>query len=284
MQILRDSISYPSVTRRLKILKRADGGRLWKEVVPLLDRLRYATVTFTYRLREANADVPDTTPDSIPDSGHDTPSPTPPDTIARTHADTNDVSMQQPAAMESERRNFYASVKSNLLYDAMLIPSIGAEIYLGRDWSVSAQWSYAWWSRNSRHRYWRYYGGDISLRRWLGRGARSKPLTGHHIGLYAQMLTYDFESGGKGQMGNKFNYGGGIEYGYSLPVGRRINFDFTIGLGYIGGKYYEYTPIDNHYVWQATRRRHWFGPTKAEVSLVWLIGRGNRNAGKGGGR
>lgn len=85
-------------------------------------------------------------------------------------------------------------------------------------------------------------------------------------------------------MGNKFNYGGGVEYGYSLAVGSRLNFDFTIGAGYIGGSYYEYIPIDGHYVWQATRRRHWIGPTKAEVSVVWLIGRGNRNAGKGGRR
>ena len=42
--------------------------------------------------------------------------------------------------------------------------------------------------------------------------------------------------------------------------------------------------IDNCYVWQATKERHWFGPTKAEISLVWLIGRGNFNKGKGGRR
>lgn len=83
-------------------------------------------------------------------------------------------------------------------------------------------------------------------------------------------------------MGNKYNYGGGLEYGFSLPVARRINIDFTLGVGYLGGQYYEYTPIDGHYVWQATKQRHWFGPTKAEVSLVWLIGRGNSNRQKGG--
>ncbi|MCD8273384.1 MAG: DUF3575 domain-containing protein, partial [Alistipes sp.] len=29
---------------------------------------------------------------------------------------------------------------------------------------------------------------------------------------------------------------------------------------------------------------HWFGPTKAEISLVWLLGRGNYNEKKGGAR
>ena len=43
-----------------------------------------------------------------------------------------------------------------------------------------------------------------------------------------------------------------------------------------------YLPLDGHYVWQATKNRHWFGPTKAEISLVWLLGRGNSNNKTGG--
>ena len=50
------------------------------------------------------------------------------------------------------------------------------------------------------------------------------------------------------------------------------------------GEYKEYIPIDECYVWQVTKRRRWFGPTKLEVSLVWLLGRGNVNEGKKGGR
>ena len=104
------------------------------------------------------------------------------------------------------------------------------------------------------------------------------------------MVTYDFEMGGRGYMGgrpggtfwNKANYGVGLEYGYSLPVGRRLNLDFSLGLGYLGGTYYEYVPVDGHYVWEETKKRHWFGPTKAEVSLVWLLGRGNCKEKKGG--
>ena len=53
-----------------------------------------------------------------------------------------------------------------------------------------------------------------------------------------------------------------------------------IGLGYLGGEYQEYLPKDGHYVWQATKQRRWFGPTKAEVSLVWLLGRNNNNRAK----
>lgn len=156
------------------------------------------------------------------------------------------------------------------------------EFYLGADLSVAGQWSYAWWSHDIRHRYWRFYGGDLGLRRWFGPKTGNKPLTGHHLGLYGQMFTYDIETGGKGEMGAKFNYGGGIEYGFALPVARRLNIDFSVGIGYVTGKYHKYTPVDNHYVWQSTHTRRWFGPTKAEISLVWLIGCGNYNM-KGGG-
>ncbi len=186
-------------------------------------------------------------------------------------------------------RPFYMDVKSNLLYDALAIPAIGLDFYVGKNWSIGANWMYGWWDNDHRHRYWRAYGGDINVRRWFGRRAEEKPLTGHHLGLYAGAVTYDFEFGGKGYMGglphrslwDRCNFMGGIEYGYTLPVSCRINFDFTIGLGYLGGKVLEYVPEDNHYVWQKTKHFNWVGPTKLEISVVWLIGCDNYNR-KGG--
>lgn len=184
-----------------------------------------------------------------------------------------------------EGRPFYMGLKTNMLFDALALPNIGAELYLGKDWSAVANWTYGWWDNDNRHRYWRAYGGDIAVRRWFGAKAEEKPLTGHHIGVFAGVVTYDFEFGGKGYMGglprrtlwDRCNLVTGVEYGYSLPVARRINIDFTIGIGYMGGKYLEYVPKNNHYVWQRTRRLNWFGPTKAEISLVWLLGNGNYN-------
>lgn len=185
---------------------------------------------------------------------------------------------------------FYMSLKTNMLYDVLAVPNIGVEFYLGKNWSIAGNWMYGWWKKNSKHRYWRIYGGDIAVRKWFGKKANEKPLTGHHVGIYGQAFTYDFEWGGKGYMGgepggtlwDKTNYAAGVEYGYSLPVANRLNIDFTLGVGYWGGKYYEYIPLDGHYVWKATKDRHWFGPTKAEISLVWLLGRDNSNNKKGG--
>lgn len=278
LKILGDSTRSDEV--KINRLRRARGGRIWREIVPLLEELRYASVTFNYVSSEEitrllSGSMKDPLPEPvkieeviIPDTDR-----APGDTIGSNYPPLSVL-----------RRPLYVSLKTNGLYDLLLIPSVGAEVWLGRMMSVNANWSYAWWSKNRRHNYWRYYGGDIAVRRWFGRKAAEKPLTGHHIGLYAQIMTYDFELGGKGYMGNKYNYGGGVEYGFSLPMARRFNIDFTVGVGYLGGEYYEYTPIDGHYVWQATKQRRWFGPTKAEVSLVWLIGYGNKNKPKGGNR
>lgn len=187
-------------------------------------------------------------------------------------------------------RPFYMDIRTNMLYDALALPNIGVEFYAGNDISVGGNWLYGWWKKDSSHRYWRAYGGELFGRWWFGKEAHEKPLTGHHIGIYGQMYTYDFEWGGKGEMGGKpggnlweqYFWGVGAEYGYSLPVARRINIDFSLGLGYATGLYHKYEPQGTHYVWQSTHRRHYFGPTKVEVALVWLIGCQNYNIRKGG--
>ncbi len=213
-------------------------------------------------------------------------------------ADTTRIEAQLPypaneiAPIPASPKPFYIALKTNMLFDALLVPNIGAEFYLGKNISVYGQWMYGWWDRDPRHRYWRLYGGDLGFRLWLGKKAHEKPLTGHHLGVYGGVLTFDFELGGTGYMGGKPDgtlwdrclVNAGIEYGYSLPVGKRLNIDFTIGLGFLGGNYIKYFPFDNEYYRDKEYKMRYFGPTKAEISLVWLIGRGNTNRQKGGER
>ena len=187
---------------------------------------------------------------------------------------------------------FYMALETNLLYDAVAIPNIGAEFYLGKGFSAKVNWMYAWWKSDPIHWYWRTYGGDIGVNYWFGKAAKEKPLTGHHVGLYGQILTYDFELGYLGFMGGKPggllydqpNYTVALEYGYSVPIAKRLNLDFSVGVGYHWGIFHEYVPMDDCYVWQATKKRQYLGPTKLDISLVWQIGKGNTNNRSKGGR
>ncbi len=177
------------------------------------------------------------------------------------------------------------ALKTNALSDFAAIPHIGVEVALPQHWSLTADWAYAWWNNRSRNRYWRYYGGNIGVRYWVGELARRTALVGHHLGAYAGLLLYDFERGGKGSLSGSAhhtlwhspNYVVGAEYGYSAPLTQRLHLDFVIGGGFWGGRYQTYEPLDGHYLWTATKQRRWFGPTKAEVSLVWQLGRAARH-------
>jgi hypothetical protein len=263
-------ISNEQQLKRLKQLKW--GAPYWYMYQNIFPTLRESKLLVCYEM-----EVPEPEPEPVVE-----PEPQPePEPAEEVQEEIVEAKMCRP---------FYMGIKNNLLYDALGVPNIGAEFYLGKNFSIVGNWQYAWWSKDSKHRYWRAYGGDLALRKWFGKAANSKPLTGHHLGVYGQVLTYDIEKGGKGYMGgepggnifDRCNYGGGVEYGYSLPIARRLNIDFTLGVGYFGGKYYEYVPLDDCYVWQYTKKRNWVGPTKLEVSLVWLIGCDNNNKKKGG--
>ena len=181
----------------------------------------------------------------------------------------------------SKDAKVFLAFKTNMLYDLAMTPNVGVEFHLGRNWSLGANWAYAWWKHDPKAFYWRLYGGEINIRKYFGKASKTRALSGHHLGIYGQGLTYDLELGNAGIL-SELSYGGGLEYGYSVPVARTLNIDFSIGAGYLGGEYKVYDPIDDHYVWRETRQRHWFGPTKAEISLVWLIG--NKVFRKGGAR
>ncbi len=207
--------------------------------------------------------------------------------------DTLPTEETQPAqpVVKRERTPLYWALKSNLLMDVALIPNLAAEVHLGKGWTVGAGAWFAWWTGDNSDISWRTYGAEVALRKYFGKRAAEKPLQGHHLGVYGQVLTYDFRLGsGKGIIGGQSggsifdhaNYAFGIEYGYSLPIARRLNLDFVLGVGYMGGQYEEYRPKDGHQVWETTKDRNWIGPTKAEVTLVWLLGRTNSNAKKGG--
>lgn len=96
------------------------------------------------------------------------------DTIERTVVIRDTVQAAIPVA--DVPKAFYMGLKTNLLYDALLVPNIGVELYLGKGWAVGGNWMYAWWNSNKRHNYWRLYGGELDVRKYFAAARRKNRL------------------------------------------------------------------------------------------------------------
>ena len=286
LQIIRHTPEW--VTRNGKVvdgrkrqLQNLDGGKAWKY---MLDNHFYTLRTGAVVVCEVKTLAAESTPSAAEASqeqarhesasqqqASQSPSSPPFPAIA---SQVHPESQAPPVAS-------YFALKSNLLYDALLVPNLALEASIGSGWTLGAGGMFAWWSKDAKHRYWRIYGGDLEIRKYFGTLSKSKPLQGHHLGIYGDFLTYDFEFGAKGFQ-SKATYAAGIKYGYSHPIANRLNLDFALGIGYLHSNYKTYVPRDGCYVYQETKKRKWLGPTQAEISLVWLIGKGNTNKKKGG--
>lgn len=288
LQIIRHTPEW--VTRNGKVvdgrkrqLQNLDGGKAWKY---MLDNHFYTLRTGAVVVCEVKTLAAESTPSAAE---------------ARQEQARLESASQQPASQSPSSPPFpaipsqvhpspesqappvasYFALKSNLLYDALLVPNLSLEASIGSGWTLGAGGMLAWWSKDAKHRYWRIYGGDLEIRKYFGTLSKSKPLQGHHLGIYGDFLTYDFEFGAKGYQ-SKATYAAGIKYGYSHPIAKRLNLDFALGIGYLHSNYKTYVPRDGCYVYQETKKRKWLGPTQAEISLVWLLGKGNTNKKKGG--
>ncbi len=283
LQIIRHTPEW--VTRNGKVvdgrkrqLQNLDGGKAWKY---MLDNHFYTLRTGAVVVCEVKTLAAESTPSAAEarleqarsEQASQSPSSPPSPAIP---SQVHPSSESQPPPSSS-----YFALKSNLLYDALLVPNLSLEASISGGWTLGAGGMFAWWSKDAKHRYWRIYGGDLEIRKYFGTLSKSKPLQGHHLGIYGDFLTYDFEFGAKGYQ-SKATYAAGIKYGYSHPIAKRLNLDFALGIGYLHSNYKTYVPKDGCYVYQETKKLKWLGPTQAEISLVWLLGKGNTNKKKGG--
>ena len=300
LQIIRHTPEW--VTRNGKVvdgrkrqLQNLDGGKAWKY---MLDNHFYTLRTGAVVVCEVKTLAAESTPSAaearLEQARQEQARPEPASQQASGQPASQQSASQSPSSppfpaipsqvhpeQEPPPAASYFALKSNLLYDALLVPNLSLEASIGSGWTLGAGGMFAWWSKDAKHRYWRIYGGDLEIRKYFGTLSKSKPLQGHHLGIYGDFLTYDFEFGAKGYQ-SKATYAAGIKYGYSHPIANRLNLDFALGIGYLHSNYKTYVPRDGCYVYQETKKRKWLGPTQAEISLVWLLGKGNTNKKKGG--
>lgn len=180
---------------------------------------------------------------------------------------------EKAADKKSIENNTVLALKNNLLYDLALAPNLEIEVPVGRRWSVNAEYKCPWWSMSSEEICYQLMSGGLEGRYWLGDRRFRNRLTGHFVGVYAEGGIYDFQFKGDGYQG-KYYGAAGFSYGYATKVSRHLAFEFSLGIGYLTTKYQKYTPYEGSLVWMSSGTYTFIGPTKAKISLVWLLTKG----------
>ena len=173
------------------------------------------------------------------------------------------------------------ALKTNLLFDLVSALNVEIEIPLGRRFSIAGEWIFPWWLWERKQNSFEVLSGTLEGRYWIKPNYAKQasvlnthnPLTGWFVGLYSSMGKYDLEWEKKGYQGEVY-ISGGLTLGYSKPLSRNLNMEFSLSAGYMQSDYRYYMARqdafeDWHLIKQYPGTFRWIGPTKAKVSLVW---------------
>lgn len=156
------------------------------------------------------------------------------------------------------------ALKTNLLYDVLLMPNLELQWRINSLWSLSLEANVAWWKNDAKHKYYQILMVSPEVRRFV---IPKGEWHGMYVGAFVGGGKFDLENGGTGYRGE----GGmvGVSAGYMWPVTRTLSLEAELGLGYLYSRYKEYIPHDGHYLYQRTKDLNYFGPLKVKFALAW---------------
>lgn len=181
-------------------------------------------------------------------------------------------------AVSGHSQNF--AVKTNLLYDAAMSINLGLEFTLGENTTLDISANYNPWvldkTNNSKIK---HVLVQPEFRYWL-----CTPFNGHFFGFHTHFAEYNiagnnwFTRGVKAIYGNDlmnyrhegWNAGAGFSYGYHWMINTRWGIETTVGVGYAYIDYDKYN-CETCGSKVESGNRHYFGPTKLGITLVFLI-------------
>lgn len=160
------------------------------------------------------------------------------------------------------------AVKSNLLYDMTTTINLGLEVGLAPKWTLELPVNYNPWefAKNRKLKHWAV---QPELRYWF-----CEKFNGHFLGLHGIAAGYNvgglkiFGLDERRYEGNL--YGAGLSYGYQWILNKRWSIEATVGVGYVHLDHDVY-PCEKCAERIKPDTKDWFGPTKAGVSIIYII-------------
>lgn len=181
----------------------------------------------------------------------------------------------EPITDAAPSKPYCLAVRTNVLYDAFLLPTLGVEWRVNRNLGIKLDGSLSWWGGN-HGKVQKMWLVNPEVRWYL---LRDKRFYVGASGNYGQYNIYKYAIGNivskdTGYQGSM--WGAGVTVGYQLYLSRSFSVDFNLGLGYTRFDYDTFGITDGVRVYrERDRSKNFWGPTQAGISLVWTIG-GNK--------
>lgn len=161
------------------------------------------------------------------------------------------------------------AVGTNVLMDALMIPNLGAEVVVGERSVVGVHGfgTYHPWGKDVR-----LLGVQPEYRYFFS----GRPMNSFFVGVGGLAISYDITWSGKVYDGNAV--GGGLTFGYVMPLTHRANLEFYSGFGavvYHHKEYFEGDFYDTDYSiggqLHANAQGYFLLPTRFGVSLTYIL-------------
>ena len=178
----------------------------------------------------------------------------------------------QSSSLSSDKGGVWA-LKTNAVYWATATPNLGAEIRLAPKWTLEAGVGLNPFrgtnDDGSFGRSLKHFRLHPELRYWF-----CEAFYKHFLGVHIPYIIYNVSDvkllGTENERHQGWGTGVGISYGYQWVLGKHWNIEASVGVGYLYLDSEVY-PCANCGTKIRDVKKHYFGPTQAAISAVYLF-------------
>jgi len=248
---------------RKRKIQELDGGQTWhlliEELFPQLRNARLAIVSVYPKFEPIASEYTLKRPPMIPLNQYDLMSP----------------KLLPPTIDKSQSSKWKIAIKTNLLFDAVLVANLGVEISPWTHWSLDIPVWYSPYNISSTRNI-RLLAVQPEIRWWS-----KEAMNGHFVGLHTHVAGFNIALNdyARYQDPNHALWGLGVSYGYAMTLGKSAHWGlkFTLGAGFAQYHYDAYRNASNGPKFRSGSDCYW-GITRAGVTLSyrWTLLRKNR--------
>lgn len=156
-------------------------------------------------------------------------------------------------------------LKTNVMGWALVMMNMAVEVQVGEKMTVELPVTWSPWSVGQQH------GARTFLLQPEARWWLQQVGSGHFFGINAHVGWFNVKwNKNRYQDTSRPLLGGGLSYGYALPLGGKWGAEFLLGGGYVNMKYDRFYNIDNGARVETQTKNYW-GITRVGLSVTYRI-------------